>query len=55
MTPQTWAVCCTPEMRDTVEYLGYVLTPDGLRMAEDKVKTILEWPKPWKIKDVQSF
>jgi len=41
--------------KDTVEYLGFILSPDGLRMAENKVKTILDWPEPRKIKDVQSF
>ena len=24
-------------------------------MIEDKVKIICEWPKPWKVKDIQSF
>jgi hypothetical protein len=41
--------------KDTVEYLGFILLPDGLRMAEDKVKTILDWPEPQKVKDIQSF
>jgi hypothetical protein len=40
---------------DTVEYLGYVLSPAGLRMASDKVQTIQEWPEPQKVKDIQSF
>ena len=41
--------------RDTVEYLGYILSPDGLKMSEDKVKAILDWPEPRRVKDVQSF
>ena len=41
--------------KDTVEYLGFILSPDGLCMSEDKVKTILDWPEPRKVKDVQSF
>jgi hypothetical protein len=41
--------------KDTVEYLGFILSPDGLCMAEDKVKTILDWPEPRKVKDIQSF
>ena len=40
---------------NSVEYLGYMLSPSGLRMAEDKVKVILDWPTPRKVKDVQSF
>jgi len=40
---------------DSVEYLGYVLSPAGLTMSDAKVKTIQEWPEPKKIKDIQSF
>jgi len=40
---------------DTIEYLGYVLSPSGLTMSDAKVKTIQEWPEPKKIKDIQSF
>lgn len=40
---------------DSVEYLGYMLSPSGLSMSEDKVKIILDWPTPRKVKDVQSF
>lgn len=32
--------------KDTIEYLGFILSPDRLHMAEDKVKTILDWPEP---------
>jgi len=38
-----------------VEYLGYLLSPDGLMMSQDKVKTICDWPEPRKVKDIQSF
>jgi hypothetical protein len=41
--------------RDRVEYLGYILSPNGLTMAADKVQTIHDWPKPRKVKDIQSF
>ena len=40
---------------DTVEYLGYILSPDGLVMSKDKVKTVLDWPEPRNVKDIQSF
>ena len=39
----------------SVEYLGYILSPGGLTMAQDKIKTILDWPEPCKVKDIQSF
>jgi len=40
---------------DSVEYLGYVLSPAGLTMSDAKVKTIQEWPEPKKVKDIQFF
>ena len=40
---------------ETVEYLGYILLPSGLSMARDKIQTIQDWPKPRKVKDIQSF
>jgi len=40
---------------DSVEYLGYFLSPDGLTMSQDKVKTICDWPEPCKVKVIQSF
>lgn len=38
-----------------MEYLGYIMLPNGLTMATDKVKAITDWPTPRKVKDVQSF
>ena len=40
---------------DTVEYLGFILSPNGLSMDPGKVSAILEWPEPHKVKDIQSF
>jgi len=40
---------------DSVEYLGYVLSPAGLTMSDAKVKTIQDWPELKKVKDIQSF
>lgn len=40
---------------DTVEYLGYILSPTGLTMDEKKVQVIQEWPEPRTVKDVQAF
>ena len=38
-----------------VEYLGYILSPSGLTMSDDKIKIIQDWPEPKKVKDIQSF
>jgi len=40
---------------NSVEYLGYVLSPYGLTMSNAKVKTIQEWLEPRKVKDIQLF
>ena len=38
--------------KDTVEYLGFILSPNGLSMDPGKVSTILEWLEPHKVKDI---
>ena len=40
---------------DSVEYLGFILSKDGLKMDPAKVQSIQDWPEPRKVKDVQSF
>jgi hypothetical protein len=40
---------------EMVEFLGYILSPNGLSMDDSKVKVIRDWPEPRKVKDVQSF
>jgi len=37
------------------EYLGYVMSPEGLRMDEEKIRTIRDWKEPTNVKGVQSF
>ncbi|MBW0533210.1 hypothetical protein O181_072925 [Austropuccinia psidii MF-1] len=39
----------------SVEYLGYVVSSDGLKMDSSKVQQILNWPQPKNIKVLQSF
>jgi len=39
----------------SVEYLGYILSPSGLTMSDDKIKIIQDWPEPKKVKDIQFF
>ena len=40
---------------DTVEYLGYILSPEELIMSSDKVCTIMDWLEPCWVKDIQLF
>ncbi len=41
--------------RDSVEYLGFILSPEGLHMSEDKVKAILDWPVHRKLRIFNPF
>ena len=38
--------------KDTVEYLGFILSKDGLKMDPSKVQTIQDWPEPCKVEDI---
>jgi len=38
-----------------VEFLGHIVGRDGIRMMEDKVKAIQDWPTPSKVTHVRSF
>jgi hypothetical protein len=38
-----------------VDYLGYLVTPDGIKMDPSKVSAILDWPAPTSITGVRSF
>ena len=37
------------------EYLGYMLSPDGLTMAQNKIQAIQDWPEPREVWDIMSF
>ena len=38
-----------------VGFLGVVIGADGIKMEEEKVKSVLDWPIPKCVKDVQKF
>ena len=40
---------------DTIKYLSFILTKEGLKMDLSKVQIIQDWPEPCKVKDIQSF
>jgi hypothetical protein len=40
---------------DTTNFLGFVISPEGISMDEAKVQVIRDWPTPRKVKEVQSF
>jgi hypothetical protein len=39
----------------TVGYLGHVISKDGVAMDAAKVQTVLDWPRPQSVRDVQRF
>ena len=38
-----------------VDFLGYVVTTEGIKADPEKVKALLEWPRPTNVKELQSF
>ena len=38
-----------------VEFLGVVIGPEGIKMEEEKVKEVLDWPTLKGVKNVQKF
>ena len=38
-----------------VEFLGHIVGRDGVRMMEDKVKAVADWPEPKNVRDVRAF
>jgi len=45
---------CKWKVRE-VGFLGVIIGLDGIKMEEEKVKGIVEWPTPKCVKDVQKF
>jgi len=45
---------CKWKVRE-VGFLGVVIGPGGIKIEEEKVKGVLEWPIPKCVKDVQKF
>ena len=35
-----------------VDFLGYIISPDGISMANKTIRTIQEWTSPESVKDV---
>lgn len=38
-----------------VRFLGYIISPEGISMQQDKVDSIRNWPTPKSINDIQQF
>ena len=42
-------------LKDQVDYLGFEVGRDGIRTSPEKVKAILDWPRPQSTHDIRSF
>lgn len=40
---------------ESTEFLGFIISPGGVAMAPGKIESILSWPPPTKLKELQSF
>lgn len=38
-----------------ISFLGYSVNQEGMAKDEDKVATVVEWPVPKTVKDLQHF
>ncbi|KAL0154173.1 hypothetical protein M9458_050520 [Cirrhinus mrigala] len=41
--------------RPSVQFLGYIITAEGVQMDQGKVSAIQEWPQPLTVKELQRF
>ena len=42
-------------LKDKVDYLRFEVGHDGIRTSPEKVRAILDWPRPQSVHDVRSF
>eukprot|EP00253_Pinus_taeda_P002305 PITA_02305 len=41
--------------KEEIQYLGHVITKDGIAVDPEKIKAIMEWPVPKDVADIRSF
>lgn len=41
--------------KNSVEFLGHVISAKGLEMCRSKIESVLDWPVPTKVKELQAF
>ena len=41
--------------KSKVNFLGYIISAEGVEMDQEKIETVLEWVAPETVKDIQSF
>ena len=41
--------------RSKINFLGYIISEEGIEMDQEKIQTVLDWEAPGAVKEVQSF
>ena len=41
--------------REEIQYLGHIITKEGIAVDPEKIRTIMEWPIPKDVADIRSF
>jgi len=42
-------------LKDQIQYLGHVISVDGITLDPEKIKTTMEWTTPKNVADIRSF
>ena len=42
-------------LKDQVDYLGFEVSPGGIKASPAKIRAVIEWPRPKSVHDVRSF
>ena len=40
---------------DRIQYLGHIISEEGISMDTEKIEAIMNWPNPRNVTDVRSF
>ncbi len=38
-----------------MRFLGYIVSHQGIRMEEERIKAVCNWPEPQSVRDIQVF
>ena len=41
--------------QEEVRFLGYIVSHQGIRMEEERIKAVRDWPEPQSVRDIQVF
>eukprot|EP00253_Pinus_taeda_P004218 PITA_04218 len=41
--------------KEQIQYLGHIITKEGIAVDPEKIKTIMDWPTPKDVADIRSF